>query len=301
MVLRIRKCVINMKSWNEHRFTYWDIEIHCHCSQPHHLRQVSDIQQTSLLLGVLLLAATRCHLHSLGEDRFLVAVSSVSGLIWTDICATPNPCCGVQNSSSWSLGIRKLGATLRNPALPKVRATHSLWEGASHQCSRGWGGWGEGVGCVCHAFGLLHQNPVARLVLAGRWSLFLLRQPQHVAWHHRDRSGWYGPKRKPKCRRSGSQVEWWNSLLQRPLWNLAVRGGPGSLLFFTGSNKWTSATPQSPQVSRSGSWHEGAEPPWTWAQDYCRCLIEHNWLAKENFCHEELLLQDVGCRLKKRQ
>ena len=53
-----------------------------------HLRQVSDIQQTSLLLGVLLLAATRCHLHSLGEDQFLVAVSSVSGLIWTDICAT---------------------------------------------------------------------------------------------------------------------------------------------------------------------------------------------------------------------
>ena len=50
------------------------------------------------------------------------------------------PCCGVQNSSSWSLGIRKLGGTLRNPALPKVRATHSLWEGASHQCSRGWGG-----------------------------------------------------------------------------------------------------------------------------------------------------------------
>lgn len=129
-----------MKSWNEHRFTCGDTEIHCHCSQPDHLRQVGDIQQTSLLLEVLLLAATRCHLHSLGEDQFLVAVSSVSGLIWADICATPNPCCGVQNSSSWSLGIRKLGATLRNPALPKVRATHSLWEGASHQCSRGWGG-----------------------------------------------------------------------------------------------------------------------------------------------------------------
>lgn len=118
----------------------WTLKSTATAHKPYHLRQVSDIQPTSLLLGVLLLAATRCHLHSLGEDRFLVAVSSVSGLIWTDICATPNPCCGVQNSSSWSLGIRKLGATLRNPALPKVRATHWLWEGASHQRSRGWGG-----------------------------------------------------------------------------------------------------------------------------------------------------------------